>query len=141
MPQNYSALGFDFLYPDGWKIEDENENDSFTVESPSGAFLAVSKFDVTEGDEEPIDKAKRAMEEEYDEIEQEYVTKNFSGIELIGLIQRFVYLDLIITSNLLTFEFDGATYLLQVQAEDRESESLGPVFEAIMTSMCKSLNG
>ena len=81
------------------------------------------------------------MEEEYDEIEQEFVTKNFSGIELIGLIQRFVYLDLIITSNLLTFEFDGATYLLQVQAEDRDSESLGPVFEAIMTSMCKSLNG
>lgn len=140
MPQTHAALGFNFLYPDGWKIESEDENDSFTVESPTGAFLSVSRFEVVEGDEEPIDKAKRAMEEEYDEIEQEYVTKNFSGVELIGLTQRFVYLDLIITSSLLTFESDGSTYLLQVQAEDRDSDTLGPVFDAIMTSMCESLN-
>ena len=107
MPQSHAALGVNFLYPDGWKIESDDESDSFTVESPTGAFLSVSRFEMIEGDEEPIDKAKRAMEEEYDEIEQEYLTKQFSGIELFGLVQRFVYLDLMMTSSLLTFEHGG----------------------------------
>lgn len=143
MPKQYEDLGIRVLFPDNWTVDDQSESDSVTIESPTGAFLTVSRF---EGPpvgsdsvipDSPLEQAKTAMEEEYDEVEQEVLQKSILGNELTGVTQRFVYLDLIVTSHLLMLPGNECNYLIQFQAEDREMEKLNPVFDAMLTSICQ----
>ncbi|QDV27562.1 hypothetical protein [Aureliella helgolandensis] len=138
MPDKFTGLGIAFLYPENWKLEEES-NDSVTLETPSGAFLTIARFDQDTSPAAAIDGARGTMEEEYEEIEQEITEKLLAGIALEGLTQRFVYLDLVIVSQLLAFAHPTATYLVQIQGEDREMEQTTPVFDAILTSLCQSL--
>lgn len=138
MPKKCEGLGLSFLYPDNWKSTEEELPDAISIESPEGAFLAVTRLQGIDL-ETPIEKAKQTMEAEYDQIEQEPVHKRIGDKQLIGVTQRFVYLDLIVTSHLLAFTSNGCTYLIQIQAEDRDMNRLEQVFEAVLTSICQSV--
>lgn len=139
MPESFTGLGLVFLYPDGWRLDDDVEASAVTLESPSGAFMTITKIDGSTDVQTPVEQARKAMEAEYDEVELEASVKKVGNFELHGAVQRFVYLDLIVTSQLHAFSNNDCTYLVQSQAEDREMDQLQPVFEAMLTSMCRSL--
>lgn len=138
MPQKYEDLGLTILYPDNWQTEEDIDAQTVTLESPEGAFLTVTRLEQTDL-ESPIEQAKAAMEHEYEEIEQEPLRKQIADRQLTGLTQRFVYLDLIITSHLISFHGNNCTYLIQIQAEDRDMMRLDRVFDAMLLSICQSL--
>lgn len=135
VPKTFEDFGLKILFPDSWTSEKDTESNAVTIESPEGAFLSIARIG-NEGDE-PLREAKATMEEEYEEIEEEVFHRSFEGHEFNGLTQRFVYLDLIVTSHLAIVEKDGQRYLIQMQAEDNDMNKLQTVFDAMLTSMCQ----
>ena len=78
------------------------------------------------------------MEGEYEEVETEPLSRVLGESLLEGITQRFVYLDLIVTSHLFKLETedeDFAPLLIQIQGEDRDLEKNQPVFDAILASL------
>ncbi|MCA9132292.1 MAG: hypothetical protein KDA45_04030 [Planctomycetales bacterium] len=132
-------MGISFLYPDSWKIEEEVAGDSVTVESSEGAFVSISRSPNLEDLQGALQAAQATMQEEYEEVERESCNLTIADQPLEGVILRFVFIDLIVCSQLLAFTHAGATYLVQIQAEDRDFDRLQPVFEAILTSLCQNL--
>ena len=141
MPGNFEGFGIAFLYPDSWTLESDSDAKSVSIESPEGAFFTVTRFENSIDVDTAIERGVSAMRQEYDEVENEALVKNFAGLRLEGSLLRFIYLDLIVASQLLAIVHGGATYLVQIQAEDRDHERLGPVFDAMLTSLCQHLAG
>lgn len=141
MPAHYEGFGIKFMYPDSWTLESDSDGYSVFVESPDGAFIAITQCIPKTTAQEALAKARQAMQEDYEEIERESTVKQMAGLTLSGEVLRFVYLDLIVTSQLLSLTHSNASYLVQTQAEDREHEKLSPVFDAMLTSFCQNLTG
>lgn len=139
MPKQFSGLDVEVLYPDNWQLFEDSAADAVTFESPEGAFLSLSRLDPAQA-QASIEQAKAAMEAEYDAVEEEATVKNVGELEFKGITQRFVYLDLIITSHLLSVDAGNATYFVQIQAEDRDMQQLEQVFEALLTCVGRSLS-
>lgn len=137
-PGRYTGLGITTLYPKNWKAEENLESQTVTIESPEGAFIAISKLEGPGQLEGAMQQARETMEEEYDEVEQEVFNKVLAGVELSGITQRFAYLDLIVTSHLTTFATGEGVYLVQAQAEDRDMDRLQAVFDAMLTSILRT---
>lgn len=140
MPATHDAFGMRILYPENWTLQDDQEAQAFTLESPSGAFMTLSRLASVDESKAAMEQAQKAMESEYDEVEQVAAARQIAGLEFTGITQRFVFLDLIITSHLLHFANDAGSFLVQLQAEDREMDEILPVFEAMLTSACLSLS-
>ena len=141
MPKQYSGLGLTFMYPDTWTISEETADGrpGVSLESPGGSFLSISSLTHGQDPAEVLQEAADAMEAEYEDIESEPYALEIEGRKTTGIIQRFYYLDFVIASKLLTFETDERLYLVQIQGEDRDMDQQSMVFEAIMTSMLRSL--
>ena len=127
------------MYPDSWVVDSDVTGDSISVESPEGAFLTITRCAGAGAAQVALDKASEAMHDEYEEVESENVTKQLAHKTLVGVVLRFVVLDLIITSQLLVLPTDAGGFLIQTQAEDRDHDRLLPVFDAILTSLCQQL--
>ncbi len=134
MPRTFHGLGLRFLYPENWRV-DESEALSVTLESPEGAFLSITRLPDASHFESCIDQIRRAMESEYDSVEFEPLQKNFGAATADGFTQRFFYLDLLITSHVLTVARDHQAWVLHYQAEDRDMDALGRVFDAIIAQI------
>lgn len=137
MPEKYEGLGFSLLYPETWKLEEDQDAGSVSLETSTGSFLTVT---ACEDLQQAFEQAASAMRAEYDEVEEEAVELVLNGLQLEGIVQRFVYLDLIVTSRLHRLEVAEKKYLIQIQGEDGELDEQQRVFEAILTSMCQSMN-
>lgn len=124
------------MYPENWNIQEEEE--TLNVESPSGSFLTLScPVDLADA----FEKAKQTMEGEYDEVETEPLSRVVGEALLEGITQRFVYLDLIVTSHLFRLEAEDEDFLpllVQIQGEDRDLERQQPVFDAILASLLQN---
>ncbi len=138
MPKKFEDLGLSFLYPDNWNTAEDQDSQAMMIESPDGAFLSVTRLEDIDA-ETSIEQARVAMEGEYEEVEQESISREIGDRRLVGVTQRFVYLDLIVTSHLLAFPGNRCTYLVQMQAEDRDMTRLQQVFDAMLISMCQSI--
>lgn len=138
MPQEFSRFGITFLYPENWHLETDEPGDSVSLESPQGAFLSLSRLDDIQP-QAAIERVLAAMHQDYENIETEPLAREIETISLRGLTLRFVYLDLIIASQILSLAHGEQTFLIQIQAEDRDLEELEPVFDAILTSLCTNL--
>lgn len=135
MPGKYLWQGIQLQYPENWSVQEDE--DGLSIESPTGSFLTIS---CPENIDQSFEQARRTMEEEYEEVESEPLSRVVGESLLEGITQRFVYLDLIVTSQLFRlFDEDEqvAPLLIQIQGEDRELEQQQPVFDAILASLSK----
>lgn len=138
MPEPHQWNGLQILYPENWSVQEDDE--SLNIESPTGAFVAFSR---PQNIDEALVDARKAMEQEYDEVETEEVSRVVGESLLQGITQRFVYLDLIITSHLFKLETEDeefAPVLIQIQGEDRDLDRLQQVFDAIIASLDRAAN-
>lgn len=137
MPATYDKLGVRFLYPENWTL-DESEmlegNNSVSVFSPSGGFWSLIVHPAGLNPQDLVDAAVGAMRQEYDELDAEPRVEMFEDRELVGSEMNFYCLDLTNTAVARSFGTSEATYLLFCQADDREFQRIGPVFEAITRS-------
>jgi hypothetical protein len=144
----YQGIGLSCMYPENWRVSEDTEpggrTTGFMIESPNSAFMTVSEYPWNVAPREAIDSAKVAMEAEYDNCEFEPFSPtllvNGKAIEdcRAGDV-RFYFLDLLVVSRLIAFTVRKTTYLIQIQAEDRDFDSLEKVFQAMIVSMLNSL--
>lgn len=135
------------MYPENWNVTEDTDGGKllgFTLESPSAAFMTVTEYAWTVSPSQAIDQAIETMRSEYDELEFEEMESDleWDGKPLPDCRSgdvRFYYLDLLVVSRLIAFALDHQTYLIQIQAEDRDFESLEMVFKAMLISMLKSV--
>ncbi|MCA9262888.1 MAG: hypothetical protein KDA60_03525 [Planctomycetales bacterium] len=143
MTATYDKSGFRFLYPQNWKVADEQFDQpprSVTLESPSGAIWSV---DVHPFSVDPLDLTQQvvqAMQQEYSDLEFEEASETIHGQPAVGFNMNFWCLDFVITARTRAFRQGHATYLLLYQAEDRDYDQLEAVFRAITESMLRSVD-
>lgn len=141
MPKQYSGLGLTFLYPDSWTISEEPSDGrpAVSLENPGGSFMSICSMPLDDDPTTMLDEAAEAMNAEYEDVESEPVAVKIDGREIEGIVQRFYYLDLLVASKLLVVPTDEHLYLIQIQGEDRDMDQHSMVFDAILTSMLRSL--
>jgi hypothetical protein len=138
----YDKMGIRFQYPENWAL-DENDalegDDSVTVYSPGGAFWSVTVHPRYRDPAELARAALEAMQQEYEGLESEPVEEAVLGYDLAGYDLNFFYLDLTSTSLIRGVRAGRATLLIFCQADDREFEKVGQVFQAMTVSLLKSV--
>lgn len=147
MTKIYEGLGLKCMYPENWNLIEDSEDGlavSFTLESPSSAFMTVSEYPRAVSTDSAIEQSIDTMRQEYEGIEEEDYEPNFLFRgepldDVLALDLRFYYLDLLVISRLVAFSIGKRTYLIQIQAEDRDFENLEQVFRAMTVSMIASL--
>lgn len=142
MPAYFDQPGLQFAYPENWRIEPAEETGplrSVTVLAPGTAYWTVSKYPPESSPANLVEAAVAALREEYPEVEVEETRGLYAGREMDGCDMRFHYLDLTNTASVRWFREGGSVYVLVWQAEDREYDSLWPVFEAMTVSLLQNL--
>ena len=137
MSGHYTKLGIDFLYPENWRITDEETKSwprSVTVQNSQGAFWSLMVYD-NDDPGELTEQVKLTMESEYDEIEASKVVEEFGDFATEGFELSFYCLDFLVAARTLAARAANQTYLMIWQAEDRDFAELEPVFQAISTSL------
>lgn len=137
MPETFDGLGLSFLYPDSWTVEQQESADGIALHSTGSSFMMLTDCGPTL--ESAFEECQKLMAEEFEEIERSTIQQDISGHRCDGLVQRFVYLDLIVTSTLLRIEKHDRQLLVQIQGEDRELSEQQAVFDAVLTSMLQSI--
>jgi len=139
MPATYENISVRFDYPDGWHIEEETlvDHHAVTVSSPGGGFWSVVVHPPTMDPGELVTAAMEMMRKEYDNLDAEVATETIASHALIGYDLNFYCLDLTNTTHIRSCRTDDATYLVFYQAEDREFETISPVFQAMVTSLLR----
>jgi hypothetical protein len=138
MPAVYDKLGIRFLYPDNWTLDEEDAltgNQAVTVYSPGGAFWSITLHPLATDPGELAVAALQAIKAEYQDSESEPAHQDLGGQALKGFDVNFFYLDLTNTALIRGFRLHDATCLVLCQSEDREFAQVGPVFDAITTSL------
>jgi hypothetical protein len=142
MPATYLGLELECVYPENWRLtEDQYEDDvaGFTLESPEAAFFSVVRYPWTCAPRQVLEKAVPAMESEYEQFESSEFDPDLGIDDCRAIEANFYCLDFVVTSQLIAFTIRPYTYLVQMQAEDRAFEELYLVFQAMLTSMLRSL--
>ena len=142
MSGHYNKLGVEFLFPENWRIEDEETSSwprTVSVYSPSGGFWSLIVYNEGEPTQLVAD-AKATIEKEYHDVESAELTASFGEFDLIGSQLYFYCLDFLVNVRVQAVEAAGQTYLLMWQAEDNEFLHLEPVFRAISTSLFRNVS-
>jgi hypothetical protein len=137
----YEKLGIRFLYPENWKVADEQFDESphsVSVESPDSGFWSLLVYDEEIDPRALLEQVLESMCEEYEGVESSLVSEQFDDVESLGYDMYFCCLDFIVNSRALAFRAGGKTLLMMWQAEDREFEQLEPVFRAITISLIQA---
>ena len=144
MPSEFRDMGIAFQYPDNWTLDDEEVLEgrkSVTVFSPTGAFWSISIHPRSTNPLALAKEAVEAMRDEYVDPDVEEIHENVSGHELVGYDLNFFVMDLTTTARIRCLRTRRATYVVFCQAEDEDLVRVGRVFEAITTSLLRSLKG
>jgi hypothetical protein len=137
----YERSGIRFLYPENWRVTDEQLNDSplsVSVESPDTGFWTLMVYDAGIDPDALIAQVLESMEDEYEGVESSAIVDRFDDVESTGCDMLFYCLDLVVNSRAFSARARGKTLLILWQAEDREFEELEPVFRAITTSVLRA---
>jgi hypothetical protein len=143
MPKIHRALGLSITYPDNWTVSEDLHDEQvvgFQIQSPASAFLSLLSFDWST----TPDQATQVIQSEYDNIESESFSPELIShpgplSDCRGRELYFYYLDLLIRAKLIAFGIPHHTILVQCQAEDCEFESIQRVFDAMILTLCQSI--
>ncbi len=135
----YNRGGVSFQYPENWELKEDLGQGplSVYVTASSGAFWSAAIYEPHESAENLCRQALDAMRGEYDELEVDAVAEEIADESTVGYSLQFYCLDFLVRCRMLALTAMGKTLLLTWQAEDRDFDSLEPVFYAITTSLLR----
>lgn len=147
MPKTHQSQGLSITYPDNWNLTEDYQDDQvvgFQIQSPGSAFLALLMFDWTTTPEQAIEQAASVIQSEYENVESESFKPQLIShpgplADTSGRELYFYYLDLLVHAKFIAFGIPHHTVLIQFQAEDAEFQSLEKVFEAMLLTLCQSI--
>ncbi len=140
MTATYENHGITFLYPENWKLTQEQCTErpyEVSVQSPGSGFWSVHVYEESSDPGELVAEALRSMRQEYENIDSEPVVTMIGHLDAAGYELNFYCLDFLVTARIIGFRNAGCTYLVLYQAESSEFEDLGRVFEALTISLVR----
>ncbi len=143
MPSSFSALGMQFLYPDNWvqQSNDQSEADLGVVfDLPSGGFFSIERLNAEQDNDLIVSELADAFGQEYGEVESEELAVDAEAMPgvLRAIEHRFYYLDLLIISRLMFLEVASEDFVCQYQSESRDFEKNEMVITAILKQISNS---
>jgi hypothetical protein len=138
MPAQFNKLGIRFTYPDNWTVDETSAMGgaaSVTVYSPTESFWSVSLHPDDVEPEVLVRSGVAALRETYPDIDVEEIRDTMQGREVIGADVNFICLDLTNTAQIRVFEAANCVVVVYCQADDRDFDALGPVFQAMTFSL------
>ena len=96
MPTTYQQNGIELLYPDNWKVVDEDPHSdppTVTLQSPSTGYWNLTIYPDSQNPDSLTTETVTAMQEEYDSIEVEPLECSFGKQLASGFQMQFYYLD------------------------------------------------
>ena len=142
MPSTYQQNGIELLYPDNWKVVDEqplSDPPTVTLQSPGTGYWNLTIYPDSQEPEDLTAETVNAMREEYDPIEVEPVECSFGNQLAGGYQMEFYCLDFIVKARTIALRTTSQTLLFVYQAEDREFKELEPIFAALVVSVLGNL--
>ncbi|MEN0109409.1 MAG: hypothetical protein AAF805_01685 [Planctomycetota bacterium] len=142
MFSTYDRDGVSLVYPEGWRADEESDEDArlqLTLSSPNTAFWTLILYAETLELRSVADQALEALRQEYPDLEAETAEEVLHGAVTVGHDVNFICLDLTSTTHLRAFHRGATTCLVMCQAEDRELDTVEPVFAAITASLLGAL--
>lgn len=136
----YDRLGVRFVYPENWRLEEDEAIEwprCVTVESPLGAFWTVMVHPEGTDPDEATLETLAALKSEYDQIESEEADDEFDSRTVSGYDLQFFYLDLLIAARLRGLQVGEQTVVVLCQGEDRDFDTLKEVFNAMTESLVR----
>lgn len=133
----YSGNGVRFLYPEGWTIQEESndEQTTITVQSPATAYWTVSLFEGHHDPEQIAESVLQAYGEMYQDLEVQEPDVLVQGIPVVARELDFVCMDLLSSALMIIFHTERQTVLVIYQAEDREMEQVRTQLEEMTQSL------
>lgn len=138
MPAQFNKLGIRFTYPDNWTVDESSAMEgaaSVTVYSPTDSFWSVSLHPDDVEPEELVRSGTAALRETYPDLDVEEFCETVQGRVVIGADVNFICLDLTNTAQIRVFESANCVVVVYCQADDRDFDMLGPVFQAMTVSL------
>lgn len=140
---SFDGLGFDFLYPDGWEIQKDDDADwprTVSVHSPTGAFVSMTLYVKSTEPPDLLDQTLAALRNEHDEIELHSTKSSVPGFhDVVAYDADFYCLDLVISARVCQYEAGDFVLMTMYQGENRDFDELLPVFDAVSLSTLKNL--
>jgi len=145
--KTYQGLGLSLSYPENWQLTEDFEEGTlvgFQLQSPNTAFLSVIDFPWSKTPTAALDEVRATIEAEYEEVEVEAIdppailTQSGALNDSRAVDLEFYYLDLLVHIRLIAFSQPRHTYLVQMQAEDRDFTACERVFEAMLYTLIQS---
>jgi hypothetical protein len=138
----FDEHGLFIQYPENWKLEQhEDENHSLEIQiiAPSGAFWSLLVFDrQVDNGGQLMQEILQGIDDQYESAEWSRVTEALGSSQTSGYDTFFFCLDLLITNRMRCLERGDQNWLLTWQAENREFDSIEPVFRAMTISLLSS---
>ena len=135
----YERDGVRFLYPENWTVDDQSQAQGLlcavSLEAPSGAIWTLNIEQGHRDCEQLAGEVRRAMSEEYEDLESEPWQGAVAGTQAVGYEMHFYCMDMVVKALVQCFHWDDRTVMLMTQAEARDHDELAPVFAAIATSL------
>ena len=142
MPSTYQQHGIELLYPDNWKVVDEqplSDPPAVTLQSPGTGYWNLTIYPDSQNPDHLTTETVDAMREEYDSIEIEPIECSFGKQLASGFQMEFYYLDFLVRAHTISLRVESQTLLFVYQAEDREFKELEPIFAALVISLLSNL--
>ena len=141
MTHTFHKFGIAFSYPETWSLDEEElaAGAAVTVTSPAGAFWTVAIHPISVDPDQASTAVLDALRQEFEDAEYTDVVEPLADHAAVGYEVHFTCLDLTNTARVRSPQIAHTTYTIFCQAEDREFERIGRVFEAMTTSLINGL--
>ena len=143
MVATYDRCGIRFLYPDNWKVQEDNPQPHahcVTLQSPGSGFWMLQMLEPRESLDRLASDVLDSVQQEYEEVEIVPAGEDVEGTSLAGYDMQFYCLDFVVRAKVRSFSLADHACVLLFQAEDSEFEKIGLVFSAITASLIQEAN-
>lgn len=141
MPAVYQNLGVRFLYPENWRIQEEEPDDwprTVTLQSEQTSFWSLYLYPPGHDARAAVTDVINTVRELYADLEVLPAKETIGEFDTKGVDIAFFYLDLLVEAKIRCVQTPSALVLWHCQAESREFDQMGLVFQALATSLLSS---
>ncbi len=137
--QEFDRDGIRFVYPEGWDIEVEDEEDEMgwtvSVASSDTAFLILT-YQVGEDPTRLVETTLESIQEDFEDVGAQPVQETLNSQPAFGYDVEFFNLDLTNIAWLRGVEGPEGGILVMAQVTDQDR----PIYEEVLKGIMQSLN-
>ncbi len=137
MTNTYQNPSVQFLYPDGWQLDETRNQDGVTLnlQSPYSMFLILNYYDKPMAACELADEALQTMADEYPDLDSNPISETIADQSAVGHDLNFFSLDLTNTCWIRALTSKKQAVLIFAQTSDLDLERGESAFRGVCASL------